>query len=197
MMTTTRNGKVARLPHALREEINRRLYDGESGTPLLAWLNGLPEVRAVLAREFGGRPLNAQNLTAWRQQGYRDWQKQEEARALAERMRRETMQAPADSPAVTTEALAQSLVAHYFVATLHLRKVSVNPAKHWRMLRQISEDLMHLRQGELSARRLELAQKQAERMEQRAGMLAGMKEREGAEKNSPIRPPEGNEGDLR
>ena len=49
-----RNGKIARLPREFREEVNRRLQDGEPGGSLLAWLNPLPGVQAVLAREFGG-----------------------------------------------------------------------------------------------------------------------------------------------
>ena len=39
---TARNGKVARLPKVVREELNRRLEDGQLGRELLCWLNGLP-----------------------------------------------------------------------------------------------------------------------------------------------------------
>ena len=49
-----RNGKIARLPRDLRDELNRRLQDGKQGGPLLVWLNALPTVLAVLARDFGG-----------------------------------------------------------------------------------------------------------------------------------------------
>src|SRR4051812_39971876 len=52
-----RNGKIARLPEDLRQELNERLCDGEAGTSLVAWLNGLPEVQAVMAAEFGGVPI--------------------------------------------------------------------------------------------------------------------------------------------
>jgi len=38
----TRTGKITRLPHDLREALNRRLHDGEPGGPLLAWLNAQP-----------------------------------------------------------------------------------------------------------------------------------------------------------
>jgi hypothetical protein len=48
---STRNGKIARLPLALREELNRRLREGEGGRTLLAWLNASPAVRAVLEAE--------------------------------------------------------------------------------------------------------------------------------------------------
>ncbi len=35
-----RTGKIARLPRALREELNRHLDEGEAGVDLVAWLNG-------------------------------------------------------------------------------------------------------------------------------------------------------------
>src|SRR5438094_278684 len=48
----TRTGKIARLPHTIREQLNRRLQDGELGKPILQWLNSLPEVKALFdARE--------------------------------------------------------------------------------------------------------------------------------------------------
>jgi len=39
----TRNGKIARLPMAVREELNLRMEQGVEGAGLLAWLNGLPK----------------------------------------------------------------------------------------------------------------------------------------------------------
>ena len=48
----TRVGKIARLPRALREQLNHRLQDGELGRRLVDWLNASPEVKAVLAAEF-------------------------------------------------------------------------------------------------------------------------------------------------
>jgi hypothetical protein len=38
-MNVTRNGKIARLPRAMRDGLNRRLRDGEEGKKLVAWLN--------------------------------------------------------------------------------------------------------------------------------------------------------------
>jgi len=75
----TRNGKIARLPRAVRELINQRLADGEPGKALVAWLNGLPEVVAVLDRDFGGRGITEQNLSEWRQGGWVDWQRHQES----------------------------------------------------------------------------------------------------------------------
>ena len=66
-MNTARSGKIARLRKAVREQLNRRLADGETGPDLVAWLNGLPEVQAVVAAEFVGCPVREQNLSQWRQ----------------------------------------------------------------------------------------------------------------------------------
>lgn len=77
----TRNGKIARLPRAIRDELNRRLDEGEPGKRLVEWLNALPEVQVVLAADFGGRPVNEQNFSDWKQGGFADWQAYQEARA--------------------------------------------------------------------------------------------------------------------
>ena len=42
------NGKIARLPHAIRNQLNLRLQDGEQGKNLVQWLNSLTEVKFVL-----------------------------------------------------------------------------------------------------------------------------------------------------
>jgi hypothetical protein len=69
----TRNGKIARLPHEVREELNLRLERSEPSPRLLAWLNALPEVREFVRRDFGGEPVSKHNLSQWRLGGYQDW----------------------------------------------------------------------------------------------------------------------------
>jgi hypothetical protein len=69
-----RLGKIARLPEVVREELNRRLRNGQLGPQILPWLNAHPEVIAVLQEFFGGQPINAQNLSDWRQGGYQEWE---------------------------------------------------------------------------------------------------------------------------
>lgn len=75
-MSRARQGKIARLPHALREEINRRLGDGETGGTVLTWLNAQPEAIKIWEVHFEGAPATPQNLSEWRLGGYRDWQTQ-------------------------------------------------------------------------------------------------------------------------
>jgi len=72
-------GKIARLPFTIREQINQRLRDGRMSTQILPWLNQLPEVQSILATQFGGRPINKQNLSAWRLNAYRFWLMNREA----------------------------------------------------------------------------------------------------------------------
>ena len=68
-----RNGKIARLPHALRNLLNLRLHNGEPHKKLVAWLNTLPEVHEVLEEYFDARPITAKNLSEWKKGGYQDW----------------------------------------------------------------------------------------------------------------------------
>jgi hypothetical protein len=82
----TRVGKVARLPYNIRDLLNCRLRDGEQGVKLMRWLNGLPEVKEVLAEEFGGRPVNEQNLSEWKQGGFEDWLRHQETREWVQKL---------------------------------------------------------------------------------------------------------------
>lgn len=60
-----RTGKIARLPFAVREELNMRLRDNESGQTILEWLNGLDQCKDA--------PINDANLSLWRQGGFAEW----------------------------------------------------------------------------------------------------------------------------
>ena len=68
-----RAGKIDRLPSAVRDELCRRMRDGERDKELIAWLNSLPDVQARLALYFGGRPVTSANMSHWRAGGYAEW----------------------------------------------------------------------------------------------------------------------------
>jgi hypothetical protein len=70
----TRKSKIARLPNAIREELNQRLLNGEEGKNLVQWLNSLPKVRAVMQAKFEGHPITEQNVSDWKQGGYVAWE---------------------------------------------------------------------------------------------------------------------------
>lgn len=68
-----RQGKISRLPHALREAVNVRLHDGQSAGVILAWLNAQKEAIRIWDEYFKGEAATEQNLSAWRQGGYAEW----------------------------------------------------------------------------------------------------------------------------
>ena len=116
-MNTNRNGKIARLPRAVREELNRRLDNGESGRQLVAWLNAQPEVQAVVATVLGGSAIRDQNLSEWTQGGSWDWQARPEALELVQRLGEDTAELQADGRLPLTDTPALWLAARYAVAT--------------------------------------------------------------------------------
>jgi hypothetical protein len=76
----TRVGKIARLPKILRDQLNQQLENGVRASDILTWLNALPEVQKVLAEQFDGRPINKQNISEWRHDGYVDWARSRDGR---------------------------------------------------------------------------------------------------------------------
>ena len=72
-------GKIARLPHDLREQVNRRLRDNEPAAKVISWLNPMTEVIQVCEEYFDGEPITPQNLSAWRLGGYREWLRRQES----------------------------------------------------------------------------------------------------------------------
>lgn len=155
----TRNGKIARLPKVVREELNRRLEDGEPGKQLVAWLNGLAEVKAVLAAEFGAQPVNEQNLTAWRQGGYREWVFRQETLGRAgglSDLAYEIEDAVGDSLA---DELATVLVARYAALLAGWDGESSDELhRDLRTLRELTHGVGQLRRGAHSAARLRVAE---------------------------------------
>src|SRR5207302_10820872 len=105
-MNLTRNGKIARLPRSVRDELNRRLDEGEQGKKLVAWLNGLPDVQAIVVTEFGGKALREQNLSEWKQGGYRDWLAKQEALEIAERLREDATEWSTEARPLLTDTPA-------------------------------------------------------------------------------------------
>jgi hypothetical protein len=74
----TRTGKIARRPHALRDEVNRRLLDGQTSRVILGWLNKEPEAVTIWERDFEGVPASAQNLSEWKLGGWKEWRDRKE-----------------------------------------------------------------------------------------------------------------------
>jgi len=78
-LPNTHNGKIGGIPAKYREELCRRIYNGERAPTLLPWLNGLPEAQEVCRNQYDGEPINAQNLSNWRGGGYQKWLAEQQA----------------------------------------------------------------------------------------------------------------------
>ena len=150
-MNRPRNGKIAKLPSEVREQLNRRLQDGEEGKPLVAWLNSLPQVRAVLAADFGGKPVREQNLSDWRKGGYRDWLLQQDAMQAMWQVNADAVALQKDAGELT-DAVALWLTSRYLVAARQLEKK--DGSLDWKMLREFCSDIVALRRGDHSNARL-------------------------------------------
>jgi hypothetical protein len=74
----TRTGKIGRCPPHIRDEVNRRLLNGEPASKILPWLNGQEVVLRILDEYFHEEPVTPQNLSEWRQGGFADWLKRRE-----------------------------------------------------------------------------------------------------------------------
>ena len=146
----SRVGKIARLPEQIREQINLRLENGEEGRDIIAWLNSLDEVKAVLAAKFEGRPINDGNLSEWKLGGYRDWQAQQIALAEARRAVAEGGELAQTGEGALADKLAAWMLGRYIVATRKLIENEDDPAV-WKLLREMCHELVALRRGDHGA----------------------------------------------
>ncbi|HVY70281.1 MAG TPA: hypothetical protein VHH73_10160 [Verrucomicrobiae bacterium] len=172
LLMKTRIGKIARLPRPIREQLNERLHEGGQAPELLDWLNGLAEVKALLAKEFDGKPVNPQNLSAWRQGGYEDWVIHGEATELAGRLEEEAgdLSGEGKPKRSLAELMMIWLTARYAVAVRQLGKLDQD--HQWKRLRELCADLTRITKLEQGQRRLELEElKAAERASEKVAEL--------------------------
>ena len=152
----TRRGKIARLPQPIREQINRRLQNGDEGKQIAEWLNSLPEVRAVLDAEFDGQPVKEPNLSHWKLGGYRDWEAQQEALEAVRRFGADAAEISQATGGQLADHLALCLTARIAVALQQAPSGGDDPAGELQRLRQLCADLVALRKGDHNAQRLRI-----------------------------------------
>jgi len=145
-MNLTRNGKIARLPLAVRQELNRRLDDGEQGKDLVVWLNALPKVQAIVAAEFGGNAIREQNLSEWKQGGYQEWLRQEETRSLVSKLTEQSddLDEAADGMEIS-DRYASVLSVEFVALTKKLLEEKTDTKERWQCLREVFRELTQLR----------------------------------------------------
>jgi len=164
----TRNGKIARLARTIRDELNRRLQDGEPGVRLVAWLNGLPDTQRVLATDFGGRSINEQNLSEWKAGGYRDWLARQETLSQARELAADAKELTEATDGKLTDHLATVLAARYAAALAGWDgEVTEEFRRKLRALRGLCQDIVELRRGDHSGARLNMEQERLTREQEK------------------------------
>jgi len=162
------NGKIGRLPGAVREQLNQRLADGEPARTVLVWLNALPEVQSVLAAQFAGQPVSEPNLSRWRTGGYQLWLKERERRAVVRELSGEVHP---DEVKAEAEELATALsrnfstvfVADLAVASRELLCQLEDPAARVEQIQGILDTLRQQRRADYQAGRLKIDQDRFDR----------------------------------
>ncbi|MGB8355628.1 MAG: hypothetical protein WCD79_17145 [Chthoniobacteraceae bacterium] len=180
-MNNPGNGKIAKLPPQIREQLNRRLQTGEQGRTLVEWLNSIPEVRAIIAQEFAGKQIREQNLSEWRKRGYREWHEQHQTVETIRSVITGTTELQ-QTRAKIADNIAVWLAARYFTAIKNL-----DDQEHGldlRRMRQFCDDLVKLRRGDHTCVRLDLTSKEQQARSKRMAI----KHLKTLEQNSNISP---------
>ena len=172
----TRNGKIARLPSAVREELNIRLHDGEMGKELVAWLNSVPEVKATLKKYFNGHAVTEQNLSEWRTGGFEEWQRQQASaefcRTLAGNSAELQLESNGGDPRPTgyrsmADRMAVVLTVDAFQYRRSVMQAELDPKLRWEILKQLLEQVSKLRKDDHRQARLMLDQQRRAQEEER------------------------------
>jgi hypothetical protein len=163
----TRNGKIARLARAIRDQLNQRLGDGQEAKELAVWLNSLPEVQGALADHFDGQPINEVNLSQWKQGGFLEWQRLEQRREWLARLLEDCaglQSAAADLP----DKLGLVLATDFAAAARALLEWVTEPGERWQRLRQLLPELSRLRRDGHRFQAVQLAHRRADCIEAEA-----------------------------
>ena|SRR5688572_7204543 len=122
-MPHRRNGKIARLPSALRDQVNVQLDEGKTYAQIIQWLaaNGHPG-------------FNHDNLYQWYNGGFQDWLNQ---RAEAQNFRQVAIDVAQRNEGSKAEQAARHIGTNLIFQTL----LKLNPAKLSKRLNQKPEHI--------------------------------------------------------
>jgi len=148
---TARHGKIARLPLAIREELNRRLQNGEEGTKLLDWLNSLAETQAILQADFAGKTISQQNLSNWRLGGYRDWEVKDQTAEIIRAFTAEAPELQSTQDGLLGQRLSLCITAQVARALRRLSALDDDPDRQAELLANLCQQLALLRRGDHNA----------------------------------------------
>jgi len=157
----TRTGKIARLPRETRNQLNRRLRDGEPGGKLVVWLNSLPEVQAALQRDFDGRPISEVNLSEWRHGGYCEWLAQQDALDNIAELSAVAGELAAAAPGRLVDHLTTLITTHYAGKLIALNSAPDKDLDPREMI-ECSRIAVELQRGLQNAERIKIEQQRME-----------------------------------
>jgi len=153
----TGNGKIARLPFKIRNQLNERLRNGEQGKDLVVWLNGMWVVKQILDEEFDGRPISEQNLSGWKQREHQQWLERGEQRRL---FREFLDEAEEFGEELDGSSLADRLTEMATLAVARLLQTELEAEekgpKHRAAVVELLRELARLREGDHEMARLRL-----------------------------------------
>ena len=153
IQSRARRGKIARLPMKLREQLNWRLQDGQTHAAVAEWLNGLDEVKAILASHFEGAPITEMNISHWRGGGYHAWEDRQDSREAVALLVEEFGGREHVPPEGVASLVAKVLSAKLAVQVQRLEEMPEGEDKA-RLWGQLLGALVLLRRGDLHAERL-------------------------------------------
>ena len=160
----SRLGKIARLPLAIREELNTRLLEGDPAHLLIEWLNTDPAVLDVLNTDFGGELISSQNIGQWQRGGYMEWALVRECAATARGLSESSEDIA--STGISAEHLLTVLTAQYAKILTELQTAPVDKLdeleRRINLLRKLTNAALAMRRREFHAARLEIARERNE-----------------------------------
>jgi hypothetical protein len=167
----TGNGKIANLPAEIRDELNRRLDDGEPGNDLVGWLNSKPAVLKVITERFDGSPISEQNLSEWRKRGHQQW--------LADCMIIDELGGLSENAdaigetGISGEKLLLLLTAAYAMIIQNWEMIPKDELTYkMAVFRHLTNGVLAVRRGELQAIRIEIARERLELIQERRRQIS-------------------------
>src|SRR2546421_6999772 len=138
-------GKISRLSPQTREQLNLRIENDQPAKLILHWLNTLPETQSIIAAEFEGRSVTKQNLSEWKQHGFRGWQMRRSAIEFALNLEADQAALPESLTATLTAKLAHWVALRY-AAAAHATsaRADEDPEKELRRLHDFCADIVAL-----------------------------------------------------
>jgi DNA primase len=154
---TIGNGKIARFPQVIWDELNRRLDDREPTARILEWLNALSATQALLNAEFGGRRVNEQNLSNWRLGGYQNWLKQRERCNFVRQLTENARELTADADGVPLSNLVSTVVVAELAASHRDMLATItDPAQRCAHEQKLLRTLAHVSREDVRAGKLQM-----------------------------------------